>query len=116
MASTSLAKEQKKTDRLMAALKRVRDESAGAVKTGIATGLGMGAAYGLSYYEQRFPDRAQLLGVDVSLAVGGVALVAGAMGWAGESSEYAQALGAGALSAYAAKKGAQKGAEDRSKG
>lgn len=95
------------------ALARTRQEAKLAVQSGVKTGVGMGSAFGVSYIEARYPDKAKVFGLDVSLLIGVGATAAGALGYAGdkETNDVVEAIGNGALAAFAAKKGAQMGAD-----
>ncbi len=92
-------------------LKRMREESAGAIETAARTGLTMGGAFGLSWWEARFPDNKEVLGAPLSLIAGGALTVAAYMGWAGNQSSNVEALANGMLSVFAVQKGAEIGAE-----
>lgn len=82
--------------------KRAAEESRLVVDAGI-TG---GAAFGFAYVQGRYPTKAQIGTVPLSLVVGGGLIAASVMKWMPASSaSYASALGTGALAAYAAERG-----------
>ena len=112
-----LAKKDATIERLKAWNKKRAEESKGAVVAGIRTGAGMGSAFGVGYFEHRYPDKAQVVGIDLSLLVGVIGTAVGAFGLAGkdkQTNELIEAVGNGALFAFAAKKGAEMGAEKAS--
>lgn len=100
-------------ERLKRSLARVRNEGKAAVEAGIRTGAGMASAFGVAYVEARYPDKAKVFGIDLSLLVGVTGTAVGAFGLAGDkqTNEVVEALGNGALFAFAAKKGSEMGAE-----
>jgi hypothetical protein len=73
----------------------------------------MGGAFAMAWFEGRYPDRREILGVDASIIVGGSLTTAALMGWAGEQGAVVEALGNGVLSVYATTKGLQLGQEAR---
>jgi hypothetical protein len=106
-------KYQEQNARLMKTITRAKKEGKKAVEAGIRTGAGMASAFGVTYIEQRYPKNNKVLGIDLSLLVGVVATGAGAFGLAGdeETSRVVEAVGNGALFAFAAKKGGKMGVE-----
>lgn len=89
----------------------MREESSGAVDTAARTGLTMGGAFGLAWWESRFPENAEVMGAPLSLIAGGALTVAAYMGWAGNQSSNVEALANGMLSVFAVQKGREIGAE-----
>jgi hypothetical protein len=110
----ALVAAERDNQRLKGKLDRVLKDGKNALRQGVNSALTVGSAFGLSYLENRYPERAELAGMRLSLVVGGLALTAGALGWTGED-ELALAVGNGALSANAAQRGATMGAEHRAK-
>ena len=109
-----LAKKDDIITRMKAANKKRSDEAGNAMQAGVRTGAGMGAAFGVGYFEHAWPDKAQVLGIDVSLLVGVLGTAVGAFGLAGkdkQTNDVIEAVGNGSLFAYAAKKGAEMGDE-----
>jgi len=104
--SRALVKAREQNERQKALIKRLKSKGEDATKTAVRTAAAMGTSFAVSYVEGRYPDKSEILGIPVSLAVGVGLTVTGAMGWAGkESSELVQSAGDGALSAYAARRG-----------
>ncbi len=91
--------------------KKLREESTGAIETAARTGLTMGGAFGLAWWESRFPENKEVVGAPLSLVAGGALTVAAYMGWAGAQSSNVEALANGMLSVFAVQKGAEIGAE-----
>lgn len=96
-------------------VKRAKEEQKKAVQAAMNTASAAGAAFGVSYLEAAYPDSfgQGVFGVDASLLVGLVGVGLGATGMAGDAqtSAIVESMGMGALAAYAAKKGREKGAE-----
>lgn len=92
---------------------RITKEAKVAMDGAVRTGTVMGSAFGMGYVEARYPDKAKVFGIDVSLLVGVGATTAGVFGWAGDqqSNTIVEGIGIGALAHFAAKKGAQMGSE-----
>jgi hypothetical protein len=108
--STALAKKDDEIRSLRARFANIRKKENGVVRSLVDSALVSGSAFALAYYDARFPDKAEILGVPVALAVGGAALVTQLAGWAGSESDLIGSVGTGALAAYAAAKGATMGA------
>jgi len=68
-----------------------------------------GAGKGLK--DDAFTASQQVSGIDIDLIVGGGALAAGLMKWGGKFSDTLSAIGSGALSGYAYKRGEKMGQE-----
>ena len=115
MAATerALEKAQDESSRYSKALARVKDEGKKAMQAGIRTGAGMGTAFAVGYVEGRYPEKATVFGIDLSLLVGVAGTAVGAFGLTGDqqTNELIEAAGNGALFAFAAKKGSEIGKE-----
>ena len=101
------------SERLKRSMTKAKEEGKKALQAGLRTGAGMGAAFGVTYIEKRYPDNNKVLGVDLSLLVGVIGTAAGAFNMAGDkqTSEIIEAIGNGSLFAFAAKKGGEMGSE-----
>lgn len=110
----ALVAAERDNQRLRGKLDRVLKDGKNALKQGVNSALTVGTAYGVAYFENRFPERAKVADMQISLVVGGLALTAGAMGWTGED-EIVMAIGNGALAANAASRGAAMGADAKAK-
>lgn len=108
----------KKNESQAKAIARIKKEGQAAMEAGIRTGAGMASAFGVSYIETRYPDKNKVFGIELSLLVGIGATAAGAFNLVGDkqASEVFEAVGMGALAAFAARKGAEMGAEALAKG
>lgn len=113
VSDRQLAKVEAEKDRLRRSLARIKTEGEAAVEAGIQTGAGMASAFGVAYAEQKYPDKAKIFGIDLSLLIGVGATAVGAFNLAGDkqTSRVVQAVGNGSLFAWAAKRGAQMAAE-----
>ena len=107
----ALSKARDKLDRAQRRLATIRDEQQDAIESATRTAVTMGGAMGMAYWAGRYPDRAEILGIDASLVVGGSLTVAAMMEWAGDQTLIVESLGTGALAAYAASKGMEFGQE-----
>lgn len=113
--STALAKATTKLDRAEARLARLREENEGAIASATRTAMTMGGALAMAYWKGRYPERAEILGIDASLVVGGGLLTASMMGWVGDQELVVESLGNGALCTYAASKGYELGTQAKQK-
>ncbi len=113
MGESKLQKSEEREGRLRKTLDRMKEESKQAMAAGIRTGAGMGTAFGVAYIEARYPDKAKVFGIDLSLLLGVTGTAVGAFGLAGDeqTNSVVEAAGNGALFAFAAKKGTEMGAE-----
>jgi hypothetical protein len=84
---------------------RVRERNKLAIEGATRTAVTMGGAFGMAWWQGRYPDKNEILGMDASLVVGGALTVAAMMGWAGSQDVIVESLGTGALAVYAATKG-----------
>lgn len=98
-------------------LKKVREEGKSMTQKVVRTGSAAGSAFGLSWLEHRYPDKATILGMDLSLAVGLAASGAAAAGVIDDETteNAAEGVGTGGICAFSAKKGAIKGDEAKNK-
>lgn len=110
-----LAKVEKRADRAESRLARLREENEDAIASATRTAMTMGGALAMAYWKGRYPERAEILGLDASLVVGGSLLTAGLMGWAGDQDVIVESLGNGVLATYATSKGFELGTEARQK-
>ena len=105
--------------RLQARAKKVREDSKHATAQITNSAAAAGSAFGISYLEAAYPEGIGkgVFGIDTSLLIGIVGVGVGATGMVSDrmSSDLIEAMGIGALSAYAAKKGREKGAESLTK-
>ncbi len=115
MSDRALIALEKDNQTLRSRLKKLSGKDKEAVKQGIFTASAMGSAFGVSYLEARYPDKAQVASVPVSLLAGGVASIVGAMGYAGENSDVIGMAGLGMLCAYGAKRGTESGNDAKAK-
>lgn len=94
--------------------KKIREESQKASQIAMNTGVAAGSAFGISYLEAAYPTGigAGVFGMDLSLIVGIAGVGASAAGLvSGQNAQLLESAGIGALAAFAAKKGKEKGAE-----
>jgi hypothetical protein len=101
-------------NRLQGRLARVASEKKSEISKVVNAAATGATAFGLGYVEERYPDRAQIGGMQLSTVIGGLAFVAGALGWTGED-ELMLSIGTGALAVSAAKKGSEAGKEAKKK-
>jgi len=113
VSEKALQKAEARADSYANKLKKLNEKSKEAMQAGLRTGVGMGSAFGMGYIEGRYPDKAKVLGVDLSLLVGVVGTAVGAFEMAGDdqTNSLVEAVGNGALFAFAAKKGGEMGRE-----
>ncbi len=111
MANGKLTKSEKKLATQENRIAKMRRENQAAIDKATRTALTMGGALAMAYYKGRNPDRADILGVDAALVIGGGLTIAAMMGWAGNQETAVEALGTGALATFAATKGFEMGAE-----
>lgn len=90
-------------------LARLREEHKSSLQAATRTAVTMGGAFGMAWWAGRYPDKAEILGLDASLVVGGALTVASMMGWAGDQDLIVESLGTGALAVYASSKGYELG-------
>lgn len=94
-------------------LKRQREKSREATESLVETTMSAGSAFAIGYLEEKYPDlkgaNKGIFGIDASLVAGLVGVGIGATGIIKDKTmaRYAEALGVGALAAYAASKGAE---------
>lgn len=86
----------------------IREKAEEGVKRGVSAGISVGAGYGVGYLYKEHPSMTKIAGTDVdsALAVGIIALGVGLTDMAGKQSDHVLAAGVGALTGYAALKGA----------
>jgi DhnA family fructose-bisphosphate aldolase class Ia len=110
MAKSALAKREAS---LKGRIKKYQEKSQKATEAAIGTAATMGSAFAVSYIEGRYPDKKDIFGVPVSLAVGVSATIAGVLGAGGDKTANAvlTSAGNGALAAYAAGRGLEMGRE-----
>lgn len=111
MANTSDKQLVKRAESAERRLQKFREENKGAITRATRTAFTMGGAFAMAYYHGRYPDKAEILGLDASLVVGAGLTVAALMGWAGNQEDAIEALGTGALATFAASKGFEMGQE-----
>lgn len=89
-------------------LANIREKAEEGVRRGVSAGISVGTGYGVGYLYKEHPGATKLAGTDVDtvLAVGVVALGVGLTDMAGKQSDHILAAGVGALTGYAALKGA----------
>ena len=75
------------------------------VETVVETLEATGGAYAMGVLQGRFPDKREIMGIPIELAIGAGLHVAGFAGLAGRSSSHLHAFGTGALAAYAVRAG-----------
>lgn len=111
----SLYSRSSELQRTKEALKRERSAAKEATETLIETAMSAGSAFGLSYLRAAYPQSVGkgVFGMDVDLLAGLVGVGAGATGLVKDKtmSAYLEALGVGALAAYAARKGSEMGSK-----
>jgi len=110
MASNALVRVERQLESTRNRFAQYRRKEGSAVRMGIHGGLSTMTAFGLAYFQNRYTDKAEVFGMPVSLFVGGLALAAQTMGWAGSESDLVGAVGIGALCAFGAQKGFEQGA------
>lgn len=117
VSERQMQKVEAEKERLRRTLAKVKKEGQVAVQAGIRTGAGMASAFGVAYTEQRYPDKAKVFGIDLSLLVGVTGTAVGAFGLAGDrqTNDIVEAIGNGALFAFAAKRGGEMGSDARTK-
>lgn len=118
MANTSMTKLRKQLDASKKKLAANKEEGTKAVRAGMRTATSMGSAFGVSYFENRYPERKDIFGVPVSLFLGIGAVAAGALGVSGDdtTNDLIQSFGDGSLAAFAATKGKEMGDKARLEG
>ena len=109
----AIQKAKKEASSAQKRLERMREESEDALETATRTGVTMGGAFAMAWWQGRYPMRREILGVDASLFVGGSLTLVALMGWAGDQDIIFESLGTGALATYAMQKGYAFGAEQR---
>lgn len=92
-------------------LAKFREDNKSALARATRTAFTMGGAFAMAYYHGRYPDKSVILGLDASLVVGAGLTVAALMDWAGSQGDTVEALGTGALAAFATQKGYEMGQE-----
>lgn len=100
--ATRAIKKAEKADKRLANSRKKQKE---ALEQATRTAVTMGGAFGMAWWQGRYPDKSEILGMDASLVVGGALTIAAMMGWAGNQETVVEGLGTGALSVYAASKG-----------
>lgn len=95
-------------------IKRMKDENKQAIEATVGAVLVTGGAFGFAFVEGRFPDRAQVGGLPISLIAGGLGTTLAAMGELPEE-KYLGPLAQGALACYGALKGYKMGQEAKTK-
>lgn len=108
--ASKLAKKMENAQRRLA---KIREDNNAQIQSATRTAVTMGGAFGMAWWQGRYPDRSEILGLQASLVVGGGLTVAALMGWAGDESTttIVESLGTGALAAYAVSQGYQLGQE-----
>lgn len=94
--------------------KRFNEKNKSAIQHTIGATITTASAFGFGYLQGRWPDKAQVGGLPVSLVAGGVLTVGAAMGWIPEA-QYTGPLGTGGLACFGALEGLKKGQEAASK-
>ena len=107
----ALAKAEAGLEKAQKRISKLREENQDSIQRATRTAFTMGGALAMAYFKGRYPDRAQILGLDASLVVGGGLTVAALMGWAGDQGDAVEALGTGALAVYAGTKGYELGVD-----
>lgn len=97
-------------DTLRNRLGKVREKSKQEVEQITDAALTAGASFGFAYLQGRYPTKAQVGQVPLSLIAGGGLLIGGLMKWIPEG-QYVASVGSGAIAAYAAMKGFASGQE-----
>jgi len=96
-------------------IKRWNEKNKTTVQQVVGGTIAAGSAFGFGYVQGRYPDRAQVGGLPVSLVAGGILTVGTAMGWIPEA-EYLGPVGVGGLACFGALEGLKKGQEAAQKG
>ena len=107
------SKAMKKAAKSDARLARIKEEHKSSLEQATRTAVTMGGAFGMAWWSGRYPERAEILGMDASLVVGGALTVVSMMGWAGNQATIVESLGSGALTVFAGSKGYAMGKESK---
>lgn len=111
MATEAIQHVREQKEKLMERIQRMRAEHATGVRETVGAGITVATAFGLGWFEGRYPDKANVAGIPITLFAGGVLLGLAAFEVGGkEDSIYLGDAGRGALAAWAAKRGADIGA------
>lgn len=89
-------------------IKRFNEKNKAVIAQTVGASIAAGSAFGFGYLQGRYPERAQVGGLPISLVAGGAITVGCAMGWIPEA-EYVAPIGVGGLAAFGALEGLKKG-------
>jgi len=109
MSSNALVRVERQLEATRSRFADFRKRENSTVRTTIHGGLSTMTAFGMAYFSNRYEDKAEVFGMPVSLFVGGLAMIAQTMGWAGSESDLVGSVGIGSLCAFGAQKGFEKG-------
>lgn len=101
----------KRYQNLKSRYQNLREENAMGVERVTRTVVTGGGAFGMAWYQARFPDRAEVFGAPASLVVGGGLAALAYMGYAGEQESTVEALSNGCIAVFACDKGREMGEE-----
>lgn len=110
MSNTALARKENEIAKLRKRFSDVRKKENGVVRKIVDSAVVSGSAFALAYFDARYPDKAEILGVPVALALGAACTITQLAGWAGAEGDLVGSVGTGAMAAFAAAKGATMGA------
>jgi hypothetical protein len=111
--SRALAVAKKEVERSKKRLSKLAKDNEASITRATRTAFTMGGALAMAYFKGRYPDRAEIVGLDASLVIGGGLTIAALMGWAGSQADSIESLGTGALAVYAGTKGYELGVEQQ---
>ncbi len=116
MASEALDKAKEDKERALGTLRRIKSDHANAIRETVGAGITIGSAFGVGWFEARYPKNADIVGMPVSLVLGGALLTAAAFEVGGkEESKWIGDAGRGCLAAWAAGRGGEMGREQLAK-
>lgn len=109
--SRKLAEAEKKLESKNRTIRKLKEQSEQATEVAVQTATTMTSSFAVSYFEARYKEKSEVMGMPTSLLVGVGATVAGALGVGGRQANLVRAMGDGALAAYAARRGSEMGEE-----
>ena len=110
---------QRATTKAKNALAEFQERNARQIETGTRAVTAVGSAFTVAALEGRYPEYREVMGVPVSLLIGGAAHLAAIMGWSGDEETPAgrqgriavESVGTGCLAVFAATQGFRIGHE-----